>query len=71
MYVATIIRAATNIRFDWTFVRILVFGFDLFAFGIRLHGIYVIYGKNYHSLVQVDLFYNGLQLNIVILSKLC
>ena len=34
-------RAATNIQFVWIFVRILVFGFDLFAFGIRLHGIYV------------------------------
>ena len=30
--------AATNIRFN---LRILVFGFDLFAFGIHLHGIYV------------------------------
>ena len=65
------IRAATNIRFDRIFVRILVFGFDSFAFSIRLHGIHVIYGKNYHFLVQVDLYYNGLQLNMVILSKLC
>ena len=38
-------RAATDIRFVRIFIRILVFGFDLFAFGIRLHGIYVIYGK--------------------------
>ena len=64
-------RAATNIRFVRIFVRILVFGFDSFPFGIRLHGIYVIFGKNYHFLVQVDLYYNGLQLNMVIFSKLC
>ena len=37
------IRAATNIRFVRIFVRILVFRFNLFAFGIRLHEIYVIY----------------------------
>ena len=62
---------STNIRFVWIFVRILVFGFDSFAFGIRLHGIYVIYGKNYHFLVKVDLYYNDLQLNMIILNKLC
>ena len=34
-------RAVTNIQFVWIFIRTLVFGFDSFAFGIRLYGILV------------------------------
>ena len=64
-------RAATNIRFDRIFIRILVFGFVSFTFGIRLHEIYVIYCMVKITILQVDLYYNGLQLNMVILSKLC
>ena len=44
IYVAT--RAATN-GFVQIFVRVLAFGFDSFAIGIHLHGIYVMCSKNY------------------------
>lgn len=60
------IRAATNVLFVWIFIRILVFRFDLFAFGICLYVTYVMIILFVAFLVQADLYYDFYTINIMI-----